>query len=94
MPLLTDQVLVVDGISLVLGKVIEEHLQVGVEAELPRAVRGNEAVHLHGAVGADVQIPAVTSKVNGGDFVTDGVDTSNTGKPTQALTAHQNTRLR
>lgn len=78
---LTDQVLAVDRVTLVLGEVVEEYLQVSVEGELPRAVRGDEAVHLHRAVRANVQVPGVTSKVNSGDLVTDGVDTSNTGEP-------------
>jgi len=78
---LTDQVLVVDGVSLVLREVVEEQLQVGVEGELPRSIRGDETEDLHRAVGADVEVPAVPSKGDGGDFVTDWVDVTHTCEP-------------
>jgi hypothetical protein len=78
---LTDQVLAVDGVSLVLGKVVEEQLDIGVERQLPRAVRRDEAEHGHGPVGALVEIPVEARDVHGGNLVTDGVDTSDACKP-------------
>ena len=78
---LTNQVLVVDGVALILGEVVEEDLQVGVEGELPRSIRGNKAEHLHRAVGPAVQVPVVTSKVYGCDFAADGVNTSDACEP-------------
>jgi hypothetical protein len=78
---LTNQVLVVDRVSLVLSKVVEERLDVGVEGELPGAVRGNEAEHLHRAVWSDVQIPVETSNVDCRNFAADWVDTTDARKP-------------
>jgi hypothetical protein len=66
---------------LVLGEVVEEHLEIGIEGELPRSVSRDEAEDLHGAVRSDVKIPVETSKVHGSDFATDGVDSSDSCKP-------------
>jgi hypothetical protein len=78
---LTNQVLVVDRVSLVLSKVIEEGLDVGVEGKLPGAVRGNEAEHLHRAVWSDVQVPVETGNVDCSNFTADWVDTTDARKP-------------
>jgi hypothetical protein len=68
---------------LVLCKIVEEDLKIGVEGEFPGSVSRDEAVHLHGAVGSDVKIPVETSKVHGSDFVTDRVYTPDSCKPTE-----------
>jgi hypothetical protein len=78
---LTDQVLAVDGVSLVLSEVGEELLDVGVERQLPRAVRGDEAEHCHGTIGALVQVPAVARDIHSSNLAADGVDTSDACKP-------------
>jgi hypothetical protein len=78
---LTNQVLAVDRIALALGNVVEELLDIGIEAELPGPVRGYEAVHLHGPVGPHVQVPAVARNDHSGDFVADGVDAADACKP-------------
>jgi hypothetical protein len=66
---------------LVLRQVVEEHLEVSIEGELPGSVSRDEAEDLHGAVGSDVKVPVETSKVHGGDFAADGVYTSDSCKP-------------
>jgi hypothetical protein len=78
---LTDQVLVVDGVPLTLGKVVEEHLQVRAEGELPRSIGWDKTEHLHRTVGADVKIPVESGKVDSSDLAADGVDTANARKP-------------
>lgn len=78
---LTDQVLLAGREALVLSKVVEEQLEVGVEAKFPGAIGRQEAKDLHGAIGSRVQIPVVTSNVHGRDFVADGVDTADACKP-------------
>jgi hypothetical protein len=78
---LTDQVLVVDWVSLVLSKVVEEQLDIGIERELPGAVRGDEAEYLHRSIGSNVQIPVEAGDVHGSNLVTDWVDTTDARKP-------------
>jgi hypothetical protein len=78
---LTDQVLLVDRVSLVVGEVVEEQLDVGVEAELPRAVGGDEAEDLHRAVGPNVQVPVEASNVDSSNFGSYWVDPTDSCKP-------------
>jgi hypothetical protein len=76
-----DEVLRRGRVALVLGEVVEEELDVGVEVELPRSVRGDEAEDLHVAVGADEQVPAVTGNGDGCDLCANGPDTADAGEP-------------
>lgn len=78
---LTDQVLVVDRVSLVASQVVEELLQVCIEGELPRSVGGDKAENFHVSVGADVEIPVETSNVHCRHFASDGVYTTYACKP-------------
>jgi len=79
--LLTDQVLLIDGISLVGSKPVEEHFQVRVEAELPATVGRHEAEHFHVTIGSDVQVPVKASEVHSRDFIADGVDATDACEP-------------
>jgi hypothetical protein len=76
-----DEVLRRGRVALVLGEVVEEELDVGVEVELPRSIGGDEAEDLHVAVGADEQVPAVTGNVDGRDLCANGPDAADAGEP-------------
>jgi hypothetical protein len=76
-----DEVLRRGRVALVLGEVVEEELDVGVEVELPRSIGGDEAEDFHVAVGADEQVPAVTGNVDGCDLGANGPDTADAGEP-------------
>lgn len=75
--------LLVDGISLVAGEPVEELLNIGVEAEFPGAVGGEEAEHFHSAIVSNVQIPIEPGKVYSRCFVANGVDAANACKPSK-----------
>lgn len=90
--LLTDQVLLVDWISLATGEVVEEYLHVGVEGKLPRPISRNETEHFHGAVGSNIKIPVETGKIYGGDFAADRVHATNARKP-DSVSGGSNNRI-
>lgn len=78
---LTNQVLSVSRESLVLLEVVVEHLDISVESSVPCGALRKEAEDLHAAIGSAVQVPVVTSKVDGCDFVANWVNTSDASKP-------------
>lgn len=73
--------MVVDRVTLVACEIVEELLDIGIEAKLPRLVAGDETVDLHVAVGSDEKIPGVAGDGDGGDFATDGPYASDLCKP-------------
>jgi hypothetical protein len=77
----TNQVLLVNGIPLILRKVVVEDLDISIERELPRSVGGKEAEDRHRPVGPFVHVPVETSKVYCGDFLADGVYSADASKP-------------
>ena len=81
MALLTNQVLLVDRVSLVGSKPVEEHFEIGVEAELPASVGWHEAEYFHVTIGSDVQVPVEASEIDSRDFIANGVDAANTCEP-------------
>jgi hypothetical protein len=78
---LTDEVLLGRRVALVLGEVVEEELDVGVEAELPGSVGRDEAEDLHVAVGADEEVPFEAGNGDGRDLGADGPDAADAGEP-------------
>jgi hypothetical protein len=48
---------------------------------VPAAVGWEEAVHLHGAIRSDPEVPAIARDDNGSDFAADGVDAADAGEP-------------
>ena len=65
--------------AVVLGQMIEEELD--IRFDLVQGLRRDEAVHVHVAVVAIVQLPAVAANVDEADGLANGVDVSELGKP-------------
>lgn len=71
--------LAVRGEALLLGDDVEELLDIAVE--IIDLLRGDEAVDLHGAVVADIELPAAAGSLDGAGGLADGVDTAKSSEP-------------